>query len=385
MTARPLRVLVVGHTYMVGVNQAKLHTLANSGEVELGLLVPSRWQSSEWQRRFLLDSPYSSFRIYASPVWFGRRGGAYLYPPWHLYCSFRNFQPDLIHVHQEVFSLSAFQVALLAYFTRKKLVVECAEDTVRRLSAFRKITRNFVLRTANAIVTCSHNAVKLLRGWGFSKEVEIIPHLGVDTTLFSPSRRKGGGDFFTVGFVGRLVHEKGIDLILSASRTLRERGYKCRIIICGIGPHERTLRREAQLHSVLDMVTWTGSVRPHEVPELMSKFDVLVLPSRTVPTWKEQFGHVLIEAMAMGIPVIGSTSGEIPNVIGRRDVVFPEDDPNGLANILDRMVKDSAWLGELRQYGIKRVIENYTHERIAERLIGVWFKIINPHVYRDSR
>jgi glycosyltransferase involved in cell wall biosynthesis len=382
MNADRLRVLVVGHTYMVGVNQAKLHAIANSGEVEIGLLVPSYWESSEWRRRFLLESPYSSFRIFAAPVWFGGRSGAYLYPPWAVYRAISKFRPDIIHVEQEAFSLSAFEMAVYAIIAQKPLTLFCWENMDRHISVLRQLTRRIVLHAVAYCFPGNQDAANLLRRWGYRGPYEVIPQLGVDTDLFYPSKQSNDG--FTIGFVGRLVYEKGVDLILSASRFLGEKHYMFHIILCGTGSYEADLRREAKNLGVSHIITWRGTVHHESVPHEMKQFDVLVLPSRTVKTWKEQFGHVLIEAMSMGIPVIGSTCGEIPNVIGRNDVVFPENDANALAKILERMIRDPTWIEELRQYGITRVEKNFTHRRIAERLIDFWSRIVNPAVYKDS-
>jgi glycosyltransferase involved in cell wall biosynthesis len=173
------------------------------------------------------------------------------------------------------------------------------------------------------------------------------------------------------------VYEKGLDVLLAAARRLREQGHRYQIIVCGTGPDEEVMRREAEKQGVTDLVTWRAAIPHKEVPEQMSKFDVLVLPSRTIPKWKEQFGNVLIEAMAMGIPAIGSTCGHIPYVIGRPDLVFQEGDAEGLAAILERMIREPAWREEVGQYGITRVRQHYTHECIAERLISLWSEMLD--------
>jgi glycosyltransferase involved in cell wall biosynthesis len=136
------------------------------------------------------------------------------------------------------------------------------------------------------------------------------------------------------------------------------------------------LRQIAEQQQVTDRVIWRDSIPHHEVPEVLSQFDVLVLPSRTSSTWKEQFGHVLIEAMAMGIPAVGSDSGEIPNVIHRADLVFPEGDAIALAVILQQMVNEPGWREEVARYGFERVQQHYTHDRIAARLIDLWRSLL---------
>jgi glycosyltransferase involved in cell wall biosynthesis len=80
--------------------------------------------------------------------------------------------------------------------------------------------------------------------------------------------------------------------------------------------------------------------------------------------------------MSMGIPVIGSNSGEIPHVIGRADLVFPEEDHSGLADILTRLINDPEWRQETSLYGMARVHQLYSHKKIADRLISLWQTIL---------
>ena len=370
-----LRVLFVSHTYVVGVNQGKLNAIAASG-TEVGLLAPGKWKALEWNRTLDLEKPYPSLQLYPAPVLFSGRVGAYFYPPWAIAHVLTDFCLDLVQVEQEVFSLSGFEIALWARCTSKPKVLFCWENINRHLPLLRRWLCQFVLDTVQLIIAGNHEAVDALRRRGYAGPIEVMPQMGVDRSLFTPRLREHKNDQFHIGFLGRLVHQKGIDVLLAASRLLREQGHHFRIVLCGTGPDREALRHEAQKQEVAELVTWREAVSHKQVPEEMSKFDVLVLPSRTVPEWKEQFGHVLIEAMAMGIPVIGSTCGEIPNVIGRSDLVFPEGDAARLAAILERMIREPAWRKEVEQYGITRVCQHYTHERIAERLVSLWDEIL---------
>ena len=375
MTTSPLRVLFISHTYVIGVNQGKLDAIAATG-VEVGLLAPSNWKAREWRRTFDLEKPYPRLQLYSAPVLFAGRVGAYFYPPWAITKALNDFRPDLVQVEQEVFSLSAFEIALWARLMSKPLVIFCWENMDRHLSFLRRFCCQVVLDTVQLIIAGNHEAVDVLRHWGYSGPIEVMPQMGVDRSLFTPRLRSLRDNKFCIGFVGRLVHQKGIDVLFAATHHLRGRGYHLQIVLCGTGGDQEAIQHEAQKHKVADFVTWRGAVNHEQVPEEMSKFDVLVLPSRTVPEGKEQFGHVLIEAMAMGIPVIGSTCGEIPNVIGRSDLVFPEGDAAGLAAILERMITEPAWREEIELYCITRVCQHYTHECIAERLIDLWRKIL---------
>ncbi len=371
-----LRVLIISHTYVVGVNQGKLKTISDTKEVELALLAPNNWKALEWNRFLPLETPFPQIRIYSAPVYFTGRVGAHLYTPWKIWQVINDFQPDLIQVEEEIFSLCALEVAVLAKLYNKPMVVFGWENQQRSLPLLRQWVRNFVMGTTNLYIAGNQDGAAVMRNWGYTRQIEVMPQMGVDTVLFSPQFSTNNNEL-NIGFLGRLVPEKGIDILFTAVSQLRKQGLNCRIIICGSGSSEAELKQMAAQQNIADIVTWKGAVRHEEAPKEMSKFDILVLPSRTVATWKEQFGHVIVEAMAMGIPVVGSDCGEIPNAIANRDLIFPEEDAAALATILKRAIADIDWRQEMGKYGIERVQNYYSHERIAQRLIDLWQKIIS--------
>ncbi|MBD2305549.1 glycosyltransferase family 4 protein [Chroococcidiopsis sp. FACHB-1243] len=367
-----LRVLFVSHAYVVGVNQGKLQAIAEIDGIEVGLLAPSNWKALEWNRRLELEKPYSKIQVYSAPVLFAGRGGAHIYAPWRVWQVLNDFQPDIVQVEEEVFSMCAFELAIWTRITGKQLVVFGWENMDRNLPRFRRWVRQFVLNSASAIIAGNHEGADLLRHWGYTRKIAIMPQMGVDTNLFAPQLSQGDRQEFHIGFLGRYVAGKGIDILFTAVSQLRQRGFNCRVILCGSGTSEADLRQEAEKQQIADLVIWEKAVRHEAAPIAIAQFDVLVLPSRTTPTWKEQFGHVLIEAMAMGVPVIGSTSGEIPHAIGRSDLIFSEEDAHQLAVILERLICDPNWRQEVKNYCLNRVQQHYSHERIAARSLQLW-------------
>ena len=376
MEARRPRVLVVGHSYVVGMNQRKLDAVAALERVNLALLVPTGWKVREWNRRLRLERPFTSFSMYPTRVWLEGRSGGYVYPASALSRAIRGFRPDLIHVEQEVFALSTAQLALIARVTHVPLVVFGWENVDRPLVFPRRLGRWLVLRTTHLFIGGNRGAVELVRHWGYRGQAAVLPQFGVDLTLFHPRGCRAETGSFVIGFVGRLVWEKGVDVLLDAVHWLGQRGYACRLLVCGSGPERERLVRRAHELGIADLVEWQPAVAPDQVPEVMQRLDALVLPSRSTSRWQEQFGRVLIEAMASGVPVVGSTCGEIPNVIGRDDLVFPEGDAVALARILERLMCDSGYWEEVRAYGLARVCEHFTMERIAERLVELWLQVL---------
>jgi glycosyltransferase involved in cell wall biosynthesis len=112
------------------------------------------------------------------------------------------------------------------------------------------------------------------------------------------------------------------------------------------------------------------------VPDYIACMDALVLPSRTTTSWAEQFGHVLIEAMAAGVPVIGSSSGAIPEVIGEAGLVFPEDDAAGLRTQIAALLEDAALRKRLVELGRARVARLYTNERVARAQQAIYRDVL---------
>ncbi len=393
-----LRVLFVSHTYVVGVNQGKLDAIASQDEVEVSLLAPKRWKAVQWNKILEIENPYPRVQLYPNRVLFSGKAGAYVYSPLAILRAILDFRPDIIQVEQEVFSLSGFEVALFSRLLNKPLVFFGWENMDRKLSWFRRWIRKFILNTTKSIIAGNCEGAELVKKWGYSGSVEVMPQMGVDTQLFTPREKKLPDisnpklvnsklkkSEFCIGFLGRLSYHKGIDILIDAARLLRDRGYTFKIRLCGTGSDKPKFVEQAQKLGLDKFIIWQDGVRHDEVPMEICRFDVLVLPSRTVETWKEQFGHVLIEAMATGIPVVGSTCGEIPNVIGRKDLVFPEGNAQELAAILMRLISQPSWYAEVADYSLKRVHQHYSHERIAQRLIELWRNILEGDGKNDDR
>jgi glycosyltransferase involved in cell wall biosynthesis len=179
---------------------------------------------------------------------------------------------------------------------------------------------------------------------------------------------------FTVGFVGRLEHYKGVESLIEVTRQL-----DCNLLIVGRGSLEDRVRQASlERPGKVELHDWVDHAR---LPDLLRQMNALILPSqevvqRNVP-WvaiplREQFGRVLIEAMACGVPVIGTDVGEISHVIGPAGLVVPPDDPVALASSLTKVRDTPGLAAELRDNGIARVARMFSWECIADQLQSVW-------------
>jgi glycosyltransferase involved in cell wall biosynthesis len=187
----------------------------------------------------------------------------------------------------------------------------------------------------------------------------------VDPDLFFPSASPPSGPP-VIGFLARLVEEKGIYVVLDALGGLPG---DWRLHVIGKGPLEAAARSRADRLGIGERITWEPGVASVEIPERMRSFTLLVQPSLTRGHWKEQFGRALMEAMACGVPVIGSNSGEIPRVVDDAGAIVPEGDPSALREAIAGILADGELRRDLARRGRQRVLDCYTHARIAEQTV----------------
>jgi glycosyltransferase involved in cell wall biosynthesis len=176
-----------------------------------------------------------------------------------------------------------------------------------------------------------------------------------------------------VGYAGGLVQEKGVDLLIRACAAL---DVEWELLIAGEGAEHAALAALAAELGVAARVKFLGRYASSQMPDFYNQLDVLVLPSRTQLNWKEQFGRVLVEAMACEVPVVGSDSGEIPQVIGDAGMIFPEGDVEALAGTLSQLARDPALRGQSGARGRRRVLAHYTMGHVAEATVAVYKRLI---------
>jgi glycosyltransferase involved in cell wall biosynthesis len=203
-----------------------------------------------------------------------------------------------------------------------------------------------VLRDAAFVAARSETAARLARGWGARGEVALAPP-AVPSWPLQPREGSPAERAFTVGFAGRLVESKGLTDLLAAVRRL---GAPVELLLIGDGE----LRAQLEGQPIPGSSVRVLSGLTHEqMPAGYGRVDVLVLPSRSTPTWREQFGRVIVEALWCGVPVVGSDSGEIPWLIGLTGggLTFPEGDQEALAERLGRLREQPALRMRLAETG----------------------------------
>ena len=140
----------------------------------------------------------------------------------------------------------------------------------------------------------------------------------------------------------------------------------------GEGPHEAELRQRVRRLGLEGQVSFQRWGAPADVARFIQGLDALILLTRTTRTTLEQFGRVIVEAQSCGVPVIGSSSGAIPSVIGEGGWVVPERDPQALAELLNTIAPDAEARRLRGEAGRNNVATRFTYERIAQDLADAW-------------
>jgi glycosyltransferase involved in cell wall biosynthesis len=363
-----VRVLWISKASVTASYRKKLVLLSRLG-VEIAVVTGDHWGA--WQ--FEETPADREITIYRLPQPLSGRNHFHWYR--QLALAIREFSPDLIHLDEEHYSFVSFQAGRLAYQYRIPFVFQTWQNILKHYPPPFSQFESYVFDHAQAGIAGTAAVRSVLLQKKFSKPVYIIP-LGVDTDVFHPDpdpsyrQRFRSAGRWAIGFVGRLVPEKGVMDLAHAVIPLLSVHPDWHWMIAGAGPLEPALRQAiAQQSTRVEIWPWLAT---EDMAKFMNALDVLVVPSRTTPQWKEQFGRVLIEAMAVKLPIIAYRSGEIPHVVEQAGLLVPEGDIASLSHAIERLYLSSDLQASLRIEGFTRVLNNFSQEHVAHRLVDLY-------------
>jgi glycosyltransferase involved in cell wall biosynthesis len=371
--ARHIRVLMISKACLVGAYQRKLEEIAAFSEIELTVVVPPEWREPSGAVIRLVRAHVQGYKLLAEPMALNGHFHLHFYP--RLARHFDQARPHIVHIDEEPYNLATFQALQLALRRNARALFFTWQNLDRRYPFPFNWIERYNLRHAAFGLAGNHQAVEVWRAKGYTGPMCVIPQFGVDPDLFRPRERTDAAERgFAIGCVARLVEEKGVDVLLRAAAELPG---AWRVYVLGTGPQRQSLEALAHELKLNDRVIFEQPIPSTQMPAYLEGLDALVLPSRTRPNWKEQFGRVLIEAMACGVPVVGSTCGEIPQVIGDAGLVFREDDADALRQCLLRLMREDDLRLALAARGRARVLANYTQKQIAAATVQVYRQMMS--------
>ncbi len=383
-----MNVLVVSHTYISQINRDKWKIFAKQHlDIKIKVIFPNRWPSQLFNHsineKVLKEESSSQCSFEALPVYFAGNEVRYFYKIKQLITIIKQFNPDIVHVEQGISALSFFEVIALCKILRIKTIFTfftwinwiTTKQTLGDYLFWNHI-RSFNKKYSDGAFAGNNDAKKILIQEYFEKSILVLPQLGIDLKTFYPSHEEKATLTKKIGFIGRLVPEKGIFILLEAFTQCIKKHSDWSLVFVGKGSAKEVLEQKIAELNLQSNVTIIPPVPHHEIATILKTFSILALPSYDTPEWKEQFGHVLIEAMTSGVPVIGSDAGEIPNVIENAGIIFKQKNVHDLQSKLKVLIEDHELRKNLIIKAFDRVKKFYTHEAIADATHSFWQSLI---------
>lgn len=280
----------------------------------------------------------------------------------------RTVRPDVVHVVSEVWGLMAVQ----ALSSGLPTVIHSWDNLYRHGKPVEDVARLAVarrnLRHVAGHVCANARGLKLARTHGLPPErpAVVAPSVVPDPDPFLRTARERPDDGrVRIGFLGRLVPEKGLGWLIDAFATLD--GEHVELHIYGDGPMRSRARNtgDARVH-------FQGPLSYERVPDVMASLDIVVVPSVSLPDWREQYGRVAVEAMLSGTPVIVSDSGALPEVVGPAGIIVREHDTAGLTRAMRELAASASLRRSLGSALQEHALDEHRPGAVAQRLTGLW-------------
>lgn len=377
-----MRILTLGHSYVVAMNRRLAHEWAEAGH-EVTVAAPMFYHA-DLKPMSCEESSGEPFRLARISTRGSRRVHIFQYGS-ELKQLMRTGGFDIVHAWEEPFIYAGFQIA--RWCPRKTpLVFSTFQNLPKRYPPpFSWFERYCLNRAAGWTAfgqtiaeNHSHHDIYHARPW------QMIP-LGVDTNAFHPDRSLKSKALQSIGFaengppvigyVGRFVPEKGIPFLLDVLNRLEDPGKRWRVVFIGGGPLENHLGQWSARFGLGTAQVITG-IEHARVPEILNALDLCVVPSETTPRWKEQLGRILLEAMASGVPVIANKSGEIPYVVDKAGILCRERNFNDWLDAFNQLLDDPDLRHNYSKKGLAHTHLQYAWPLVANRFIEFFRTVI---------
>jgi len=375
--------MVVGHPFLLAYNQKKYVAMKRlDKDLRLCLVVPRQGQDRFDVTQVQVHPELTAEEVVPLRSYMTKSHMTYVHSPRHLAVTMRRFQPDVIHIEEEPQAFITLEIiALRKLLAPRAAVALFTWDNILRPRRFplgiaKRRLRASSLRQTSLVICGNRQSAELLRAEGqFRGNIEILPQYGLDVNEHRPGTESHLRDELglqgvpVVGYVGRMVPEKGLHVLFGALAKLLHHPW--RLLLVGSGPLEEEIRQR-WMAILPGRVVLLPAVPYEEVVRYLRCADIFVLASQATPVWKEQFGLSLAQAMMLGVASIGSNCGAIPDTLGPNGTIVDQHDGESLRQALEEFLTSPAHRARAAAMGREYALQNYTAQHIAERYLNAF-------------
>jgi len=356
-----LRLLTIGHSYVLSVNRATVREVARDPAFDITVAAPQFFHGDLRPLHCEPEPPGSPLKLIPIPARWTRRIHVFQYSGKALRDLILRNPFDGIHAWEEPYIFAGYQIARLARRSGSRFCFRTAQSLNKRYPPPFSFFERKSLEAADRWIAGGKSVFDNLVARGYPSDRGRVITLAVDTSMFRPAdevareevRKALGLKPPIIGFTGRLVRAKGLGILMKALEGV-DPALPWSLLLLGSG------EMQSEIEQWAGRLGWQKRVKIHlarheDVPKYLAAMDVMVAPSQTMPNWKEQFGRMLIEAFACGVPVIASDSGEIPHVVGEAGFIVPEKDVSGWTRTIELLLRDEALRRRTAAVGLARV------------------------------
>ncbi|MEI6057427.1 MAG: glycosyltransferase family 4 protein [bacterium] len=282
----------------------------------------------------------------------------------------RKIKPDVVWAQEEPIATYIIPLLIFYFFKKRPRIIIAVVENIFPLHGIKKLFYNTLWKRVNGILSIAPGSTEAIRAVGMPTSIPVYDFVagclspGVGTTAAIIPIRKNPQDFI-VGYVGRLIEEKGWKVVL---RAIQDAPPHFKFAVAGNGNQLDELKAAIEDPKLAGRIYYAGLLQKKDLWKFYMALDCLTVPSLTTKTWKEQFGGVLADAMAVGIPIVGSDSGSVPSVTGPAGLIVPENNPAALLEALKKLEKDVILRKTLGENGKKRFEKEFSIPAYARKI-----------------
>jgi L-malate glycosyltransferase len=382
-----MKLMVVGHAFLLAYAQKKFIAMKQvDPDLQIRLVIPKQIQDRFRTEKAEIHPSLAAHEIVTLGTRLAQIQGhmTYIHDPVKLARVVREFQPDVVHIDEEPQALITVEtIAIQRAVAKNSGITLFTWDNLLRprhfpVGTLKSRLRRYSLARTSAVICGNRRAAEIVRDERlFRGALETLPQFGLDVEEHRPGteielRRSLGLDGgIVIGHAGRLVPEKGVLLLLEALTRLQQFPWK--LLMVGGGALESEIR-EVWMKRFPNRIVLVPTVRYDQVAKYLRCMDIFVLASYATPTWQEQFGLSLAQAMLLGIASIGSTSGAIPEVLASTGLLFEEKNVDGLTRALETLLRSEETRRAVADAERQLALKKYTSETVAASYLEVFRK-----------